>query len=163
MHNLWVSVGGVGYSPFAPGTCGSAVVAVLFLLSYLLGAPAAMILVIMAALAAIGFIVTAVYGDRAIATYGPDPGVIVSDEFCGQAITYLWLWNVANTEAFITLTIAGFLLFRFFDIVKPPPVRQLEYIKGAWGVLLDDVMAGIYANVILQIIWHFKWLACIWQ
>ena len=152
MHRLWVSVCGVGYSPFAPGTCGSAVVAVLFLLTYLLGAPAAMILAIMLVLAAIGFAVTAVYGDRAITTYGPDPGVIVSDEFCGQAITYLWLWNVDDTGAFITLTIAGFILFRFFDIVKPPPARQLEKLPHGWGVLLDDLAAGIYANIAAQVV-----------
>lgn len=163
MYRVWVSVFGAGYSPFAPGTCGSAVVAVAFVLAYLLSAPAGMILAIMAAVAVVAFIVTARCGDRAIAKYGPDPGVIVSDEACGQAITYLWLWNVDNTSAFVTIAVAGFLLFRLFDIVKPPPVRQLEKIKGAWGVLLDDIMAGVYAGAVLQVIWRLGWLDRIWE
>jgi len=100
-------------------------------------------------------VVTVLFGDRAIAQYGQDPSMIVSDEQCGQAVTYLWLWSFTNgTAEKITITLAGFILFRFFDILKPPPVRQLEKVKGAWGVLLDDIMAGIYAGVVLQICYH---------
>lgn len=163
MHRFWVSVFGVGYSPFAPGTCGSAVVAAIFLLAHWLNAPALAVFAIMLAVAIIAFIATVIYGDRAIAQYGPDPGVIVSDEACGQALTYLWLWTIGSTGALVTLTVTGFILFRIFDIVKPPPVRQLEKVKGAWGVLLDDVMAGVYANIALQIIWRCDCLKTIWQ
>ena len=48
--------------------------------------------------------------------------------------------------------IAAFILFRFFDIAKPLGIRQLENIKGGWGVMLDDVLAGVYANIVLQIL-----------
>ena len=64
----------------------------------------------------------------------------------GFLITMLWL---PKTTLFIVL---GFFLFRFFDIVKPPPIRILERVKGGYGVVLDDVLAGIYANIILQIV-----------
>jgi phosphatidylglycerophosphatase A len=67
----------------------------------------------------------------------------------GYLITMLWL---PRTILFIIL---GFLLFRFFDILKPPPIRLLERVKGGYGVVLDDVLAGVYSNIILQIIFYF--------
>jgi phosphatidylglycerophosphatase A len=66
----------------------------------------------------------------------------------GFLITMLW---VPKTTGFI---IIGFFLFRFFDILKPFPIRRLERrLKGGFGVVLDDVMAGVYANIILQLIY----------
>jgi phosphatidylglycerophosphatase A len=64
----------------------------------------------------------------------------------GYLITMLW---VPKTALFI---ISGFFLFRFLDIVKPPPIRLIERAKGGFGVVLDDVVAGVYANIILQIV-----------
>jgi phosphatidylglycerophosphatase A len=64
----------------------------------------------------------------------------------GYLITMLWL---PKTSLFIIL---GFFLFRFFDIAKPPPIRLLERVKGGYGVVLDDVLAGVYANIVLQIV-----------
>jgi phosphatidylglycerophosphatase A len=54
----------------------------------------------------------------------------------------------------LVFTAVGFVLFRIFDIIKPPPIRQLEKLKGAWGVLMDDVLAGVYAQIALQIFWR---------
>jgi phosphatidylglycerophosphatase A len=71
---------------------------------------------------------------------------IVIDEIMGFLITMLWLHR---TRVFIIL---GFFLFRFFDIVKPPPIRLMERVRGGFGVVLDDVMAGIYANIVLRLI-----------
>ena len=109
-----------------------------------------------------GFAVTVLYGDKFIEQYGKDPSQIVSDEQCGQAVTYLgYFWlagEVAGVKGIIGFAVVGFVLFRLFDIVKPPPVRQLENIRGAWGVLLDDVMAGIYALVVMQILFSVGWL-----
>ena len=158
MYRFWVSVLGTGYSPFAPGTCGSAVVTLIFLLAAFFTGSAWTVAAVMLVVAALGFIATVVHGPRAIARYGHDPGVITSDEQCGQALTYLWIWSAADHRQWLVLALTGFVLFRLFDIVKPPPARQLERVKGAWGVLLDDVMAGIYAHIALQIIWHAGWL-----
>ena len=71
---------------------------------------------------------------------------IVIDEMMGFFVTMLWL---PRTVFFIVI---GFFLFRFFDILKPPPIRRLENIQGGFGVVLDDVVAGIYANIALQLV-----------
>lgn len=55
----------------------------------------------------------------------------------------------------ISAIVAGFVLFRFFDIVKPFPIRHLERVGRGFGVVLDDVLAGIYSNIILHLIWRF--------
>jgi phosphatidylglycerophosphatase A len=75
-----------------------------------------------------------------------DPGPVVLDEVVGMLIT-LWLIPVGWTGALV-----GFLLFRVFDIVKPYPARQLEGLHGGLGVMADDVMAAIYANLVLRVL-----------
>jgi len=160
MYRLWLTVLGSGYSPIAPGSCGAAVVAAIFFLAGFWGVSAETMLVLMLAIALHGALVTIYFGPRFIARYGNDPSYIVSDEQCGQAVTFLWLWPLAHWQMkeLMVFTIAGFFLFRLFDVIKPPPARQLERVKGAWGVLLDDVAAGIYANIVLQVIWYLNWL-----
>lgn len=164
MYRIWLSVFGTGFSPLISGTCGSAVVAVVFVLAGLCGARDAVMLGLMIAVGAHGFWVTVKYGQRFIDEFGPDPKQLVSDEQCGQAITYFWLWSFSGGQReVLAVGFVGFVLFRIFDIIKPPPVRQLEAIKGAWGVLLDDVMAGLYAAIVLQIIWRMGWLELLWS
>ena len=67
------------------------------------------------------------------------------DEVVGMLIT---LYLIPNQ---ISLVVAGFILFRFFDIVKPYPTARLEKIPGSWGIMLDDVMAGVYAHLVLRV------------
>ena len=78
-----------------------------------------------------------------------DPQFVVIDEVAGQLIAL-----IAVPLAWKTF-LAGFILFRIFDIVKPPPVRQLEYLPEGAGIVLDDVAAGIYALVVMQLLLHF--------
>ena len=129
MYRIWLSVFGAGYLPLMPGTWGSAVVAVVFLLTALLsGSP--IVAAVMLAVAIHGFVVTVAYGNQFIEKYGPDPGQIVSDEQCGQAVTFLWLWPIATWGAKETIifTLTGFLLFRVFDIIKTlKPSARGEY------------------------------------
>lgn len=78
--------------------------------------------------------------------WGKDSYRVVIDEVAGMFISVLfvpmeWKW-----------LLIGFVLFRFFDIAKPLYIRRMEAFKGGWGVMLDDVLAGIYANIILQVI-----------
>lgn len=75
-----------------------------------------------------------------------DPGVICLDEVVGMLVT-LYLIPISLAMVFL-----GFILFRFFDITKPFGIKKMEKLKGAWGVLLDDVLAGIYANLTLNLI-----------
>ena len=161
MYRFWLSVFGAGYSPFAPGTCGSAVGAAVFLAAGLLGGAPMLIVGLMVVLAVWGAVITVAFGDKAIKELGNDPGLIVSDELCGQAITYMWLWPIAQWSGvqFIVFAAVGFVLFRVFDIVKPWPACRFDRIHNAWGVLLDDVAAGIYANIALQLVWWLGWLS----
>ena|SRR5436309_6787944 len=81
-----------------------------------------------------------------------DPQVVVIDEVAGQWITLLFAPVTWKTAA------VGFILFRGFDIVKPPPVRQLERLPEGTGIVADDLAAGLYALAILQLILHFGFL-----
>lgn len=76
--------------------------------------------------------------------WGKDHNRVVIDEISGMAITLLFL------PFSVTTLCIGFVLFRFFDILKPLYIRRLEMWKGGWGVMADDVLAGIYSNLILQ-------------
>lgn len=165
MYRYLLSVFGAGYSPFAPGTCGSAVVLVLFVAACLVSGSGILVGGVMAAAVVYGAVVTVVFGEKGIARYGNDPGMIVSDEVCGQGITYLWLLPIADWSGgqVVVFAVVGFLLFRVFDIIKPWPASRFDRIHNAWGVLLDDVAAGVYANIALQLVWRMGWLDLIWS
>jgi phosphatidylglycerophosphatase A len=133
---------GVGYFPLAPGTAGTLVgIPIYYFLSDI---PSPLYEITL-----MGFFFLSVWiSENAEAFFGKkdDPRIVI-DEVMGFLITMLWL---PKTILFIIL---GFFLFRFFDILKPFPIRQWERkIKGGFGVVLDDVMAGIYANIILHLI-----------
>ncbi len=79
-------------------------------------------------------------------TLGKDSRHIVIDEFCGYLLAVLF---VPKTTGYL---LAGLILFRIFDILKPPPIRKIEQIApGGGGIMLDDVMAAVYANACLQL------------
>jgi phosphatidylglycerophosphatase A len=82
--------------------------------------------------------------------WGKDPAKVVVDEAAGMCISLLFL--PVNLKYVIT----AFILFRFFDIVKPLFIKKMENLPGGWGIMLDDVLAGVYANVLLQLIVLFK-------
>jgi phosphatidylglycerophosphatase A len=84
--------------------------------------------------------------DEAERSLGKDSGHIVIDEFCGYLVAVLF---VPKTIGYL---FAAFVLFRLFDIFKPPPIRNIERaVKGGAGIMLDDVMAGIFANICIQV------------
>jgi phosphatidylglycerophosphatase A len=80
-----------------------------------------------------------------------DPGQVTIDEWAGQAVALLGLPVASGAGLWITVA-AAFVAFRVFDIVKPPPARQLEKLPHGWGVLLDDLAAGVYANIVCQVL-----------
>jgi phosphatidylglycerophosphatase A len=133
-----------GRSPFAPGTAGTVVGVLLYLLLMGLSAPvygAACLIVIVLGTWAAG---------RADALFGTkDNRTIVIDEIAGYLVSMLL---VPATWQYMT---AAFFLFRFFDILKPFPLRRLERLPGGPGVMLDDIGAGIYSNIVLQVAVHF--------
>ena len=136
---------GVGYSPIAPGTLGTLIaIPVYYFLSEI---PSPLYEITL-----VGFFFLAVWiSENAEIFFGKkDDQRIVIDEMMGFLIAMLW---IPKTIRFV---IIGFFLFRFFDILKPFPIRRLEKkFKGGFGVVLDDVVAGVYGNIILQIISYY--------
>lgn len=99
-------------------------------------------------------------GDCAEARFGHDPSEVVADEVAGQCLALAALPAGALAtpgKAALTLLLA-FLAFRVLDIVKPWPARQLQRVPGGWGILLDDIFAGLYAAVVVQVVTRV-WLA----
>jgi phosphatidylglycerophosphatase A len=137
------TVFGVGYVPFAPGTFGSAIGLLLWAALPSSGAVhAAAILAVFAVGCWCGTVAERHFG-------GTDPGPVVIDEVMGMLVT-LFLHPVGWTGAF-----GAFLLFRAFDVLKPYPADRLEQLPGGLGVMADDGMAAIYANLAL---WAILWV-----
>ncbi len=140
---------GIGYLHPGPGTCGSLATMLLWsAMAYVL--PASYRAPVAAALAALVTLVGIPAATRVSrASAKKDPQFVVIDEVAGQLIAL-----ISAPFAWKTF-LAAFILFRGFDIVKPPPVRQLENLPEGTGIVLDDVAAGIYAFIILQLILRF--------
>ncbi len=129
----------VGYAPVAPGTFGSA----FGLLVYYLVRRQGSTLVELGTLAVILLIGLWSATEAEHHFGGIDPGPVVIDEVVGMLITLaLHPVNVAGA-------VTGFFIFRVLDVVKPWPARRLELLPGGFGVVLDDVMAGIYGNLVM--------------
>ena len=163
MNRLLTSCFGLGRLPLAPGTWGSLPPAVVFGGLCHLGAPALLVSAVMAVFVAAGSYVCVKFAPSAIAATGKkDPGEVVADEFAGQAVTLISaafamggelsaakIWMIAGL---------GFVIFRILDIAKPQPIRKLEKLPEGWGILADDLLAGVFGAVILHVsVW--LWIA----
>ena len=134
--------GGVGYSPVAPGTAGSAAGLVVYVALRLAGAsPVAEALII--ALIIVAGVWSGTMAERHFGTTDPGPGVI--DEVAGMLVTLYAL------PAGWVMAIAGFFLFRVLDVFKPFPAQQLERLHGGLGMMADDLMVAIYGNLLLRV------------
>ncbi|MFO7986223.1 MAG: phosphatidylglycerophosphatase A [Desulfatiglandaceae bacterium] len=130
---------GTGLAPVAPGTAGTlAAVPLVILAGYLSGWYALLILLVVTVAG-----IWASHQSRKLLGE-EDPGPVVIDEVAGYGLT-LFLLPVN----WVTLSV-GFLLFRFFDILKPWPVNRAERLKGGMGIVMDDLVAGLYAHLILR-------------
>ncbi len=143
------TVGYCGYFPIAPGTVGSAAGLLFYVLVWWTQSTTVevgLILVLFAAGIWAGTTAERYFG-------GIDPGPIVVDEVVGMLITLAFIpvgWSAA---------LAGFLLFRVFDVIKPYPAGRFERLHGGLGVMADDAMAAVYANVSLRVL---MWLLPAW-
>jgi phosphatidylglycerophosphatase A len=146
----WMAVavataGGAGFAPKAPGTAGSIVGVLVYLIIEATRAGAYYLHAII-----FFFIVGTWASARVERLYGHDSQRIVIDEVIGQMITFgLFAGRYQLSATYIA---AGFVLFRLFDITKPFPVRRLERLPGGLGVVADDVGAGVYALAALALI-----------
>jgi phosphatidylglycerophosphatase A len=131
------TVGGAGYAPVAPGTAGSAVALALI---WIMPGDRAGVAVFFVLVTAVGLWAA----DRAEPRLGgKDPGAIVVDEVAGMTLSVLFF---PRTPAVL---LAGFVLFRVFDVVKPPPARASQRLRGGVGVMTDDLIAGLYAAAVI--------------
>jgi phosphatidylglycerophosphatase A len=128
-----------GYSPVASGTVGSAVALLFYFIpgfeSFTIIGPSILIV----------FLGGIKAGAAMEKRYGHDPAEVTIDEVLGMWISLLLLPKI------IFIVIAAFFIFRFFDIIKPFPARKFDAMHGGLGIMMDDVIAGIYTNIVLQI------------
>ncbi len=140
---MFVATGGyVGKIPLAPGTFGSLVgIPIVFMnsrMSLLMASTVTLVVIL-------GAVWAAHHAEQHL--NAKDPGCIVIDEIAGMCVALLGIPLTWTTG------VAGFFLFRLFDIIKPPPARQLEKkLQGGWGVVMDDVAAGIMTNAVLRVV-----------
>jgi phosphatidylglycerophosphatase A len=107
-------------------------------------------------------VVSVAWGEWAVEYFRDnDPKQFVLDEFAGQWVALLVLPASLTAETWAFVLVAGgqFVLFRIFDIIKPPPARQAERLPAGWGILTDDLFAGLYANLVGQLLWRATPLA----
>lgn len=140
---------GSGFSPVAPGTAGALLAfAVWYVLSFLVSASALLWLTVLLVLA---FTVAGVWAaNRLEQAWGEDPSRVVVDEMVG-----CWITLLAAPAGHLWYGLAAFGLFRLFDIWKPLGIRRMENLPGGIGVMMDDVLSGVYGFIILI---GAKWL-----
>ena len=129
-----------GYSPIAPGTAGSLVGVALYLIPGMDG------IFVLPFATAVLFFVGVYFSAQLEQLLGDDPQIIVVDEIVGVWISLILLPKT------IWIVIIAFFLFRVYDTVKPPPARNVERLGGGWGIMLDDVVAGVFTNLTVQLI-----------
>ena len=129
-----------GYSPYISGTVGSLAALIIYLIPGF-----EELFVIIPAI--IIFMVYGIYlGNKFEAEYGKDPSQCTVDEVVGMWISLVALPKTAGIIA------ASFILWRILDIIKPPPARNLERLKGGMGIMIDDVISGIYTLIIMHLV-----------
>ena len=145
-HQLIATGCGVGFFPYGPGTMGALfAIVVWYLLSLLVSMPS--LIGITLALVVLFTFLGAWSATVSERYWGEDPSRVVIDEVVGQWIVLLaipanfQLWHV----------VVALALFRFFDIVKPLGVRKMENFKGGWGIMADDILAGVYGFIVLYL------------
>jgi len=159
IRKLFITGFGTGYMKPASGTWASAVICVVFVgLLWLFGDTGGVgwgINLAMGLIAVLSTIGCIVWGDFTIKTFGrKDPSQCTLDEWAGQAIAlcFLPIGAAGNWQDHLIAVGVAFVTFRIFDIFKPPPARQAEKLSKGIGVVSDDIIAGVYANIASLII-----------
>ncbi|WP_239524304.1 phosphatidylglycerophosphatase A family protein [Halogeometricum borinquense] len=158
-----LTVGGLGHAPVAPGTFGSlppVAVALVFLTTSL---PIWQLNVVLPTLALVLSVACVRFGHWAEGYWGcKDPRTVVADEAIGQTLPLLFLpwhrWGHGEMALWnVLLLFTAVTTFRLFDVTKLPPMRMLERLSGGWGILIDDLVAGVYATVFSHLLIRFVW------
>jgi phosphatidylglycerophosphatase A len=143
-HKLFSTSLGIGYIGKGAGTVAAVVCCICWYFGWVAGYQPIIALLITAIIT-----LTGIWSSNVVSViWGKDPSRVVIDEVAGMCISLLFV------PVAIKYIITALVLFRFFDIVKPLFIKKIEKFPGGWGIMLDDVLAGIYANILLQaVIW----------
>ncbi len=156
MKRLFTSCFGLGLLPLCPGTWGSLPPVVMFGLLAKLGIRPDWITTIMVVWLLAASVICLAFAPAVIAKIGrEDPGEVVIDELAGQCIVFVPAAMLTELNPLLVAGL-GFVFFRLFDIVKPFPIKKLEKLPAGLGILADDLLAGIYAAVVLVFLSHFS-------
>ncbi|MCC5941357.1 MAG: phosphatidylglycerophosphatase A [Balneolaceae bacterium] len=147
---IWIgTLFGAGLLPYGPGTWGSLFTLPLIYFSAILfpvyGLYALLLITVLLSLWST---------DANVQKFGDDPGQFVMDESAGQTVVFLAA-GFHQTGSDLLILLAGFLLFRMFDIMKPLGIKAVEKMRGKFGILADDLLAGLYALICLELLIHF--------
>jgi phosphatidylglycerophosphatase A len=147
---------GLGWLPLAPGSWGSLGPTVIFAAMGYCAVSTSVIMGVMGVLFALGCYGAVVLSPHTIAVTGQeDPDEVVLDEVAGQPMCFmtmsLWPASVFTPMGMLAMAGAGFFFFRLFDTLKPWPCKRLEELPKGWGILTDDLVAGIYAAIVLVV------------
>ena len=144
-HIIIASGFGTGFSPFAPGTAG-AILATIIWIGFSFVTPAYLIPITAALIIIFG--ITGIWSANVLAPqWGKDPSRVVVDEMVG-----VWIALLAVPDGNLYYALLALVLFRLFDIFKPLGVRAMEKLKGGLGVMMDDVLAGVYSFIVLFVL-----------
>lgn len=148
IHKFIATGFGSGYCPFAPGTAGAALAVILWYIASLF--TSSMCLAGITFLCVIVFTWCGIIASSAVEQiWGKDPSKVVIDEMVGVWIPLL---AVPDNDYKYGYALAAFILFRLFDIFKPLGIRQMENFKGGVGIMMDDILSGIYSLILLLIV-----------
>ncbi len=142
-HSLIASGFGSGFSPIAPGTAGALLATLIWIVLYYLLSFNILFFTTLGLI--IIFTILGIHSSNILEPYwGEDPSRIVVDEMVG-----VWIPLLAVPEGNFRYVAAAFVLFRFFDILKPLGIRKMENLKGGVGVMMDDILSGVYSLIII--------------
>ncbi|MBN1943903.1 MAG: phosphatidylglycerophosphatase A [Phycisphaerae bacterium] len=152
LRKLFVTGLGTGYLPIAPGTWGSAAACGLFaLVLWLVGADGWVLAGVMAGVVVVGCAGCVAWGSWMQQAFKrKDPSQCTLDEWAGQAIALIHIPLGVGWSQHALAIASAFVVFRVMDILKPPPARQAEMLPDGIGVVADDLIAGVYANILVQ-------------
>ena len=147
LNSFIATSGGIGYLPLAPGTWAAGALAILWFFVCQKFPDTIIWQVLLACLLFIGGVY---FSGKLISDKEKDPSFVVIDEVAGMAVTLLFI--PSTWQNFVV----GFILFRFFDILKPLGIKRMEKMRKGWGIMLDDILAGIYSNIALHLLIFYK-------
>jgi phosphatidylglycerophosphatase A len=155
---------GTGYFPIASGTVGSFLAMLVYLIPQFSG------WLYLSASIVLSFLIGLYVSEKMRLRYGEDPYIVTIDEISGQWLTYLvgsvvfelfFKYKPFDVDfqflAKAAFAVVGFFVFRFFDIVKLEPAKYFDNKDTGWGIMMDDIVSGVYAGVVSAVLTHFIW------